>query len=249
MAGRKQRSRIEKIRTKAWITRVMFRAGFKTQYQFEQVWDQRSLALPSEEQRSAPRLDRLKDGEEMSPSAETLAAVERYFPGTRHVYDTGPGQYPLWEVLEGSVERAGALLRRHITAFDHLSHQPPLTIYAETVFSVYFSESLAGVDFVQWYTGKERNVITELLAPHIVTLEHPLGDNACAGFSVDDMVVILAAHRVCLFVGVMPPLSTYCLYGAVKVLYQLLLPWGIAQQTIDYINDMKDGWHESPLQS
>lgn len=249
MVGRKQRTRVEQIRTKAWITRVMFRAGFKTQYQFEQVWDQRSLALPLDQQRSAPRLDRLKDGVEMSPSAETLAAVERYFPGTRHVYDTGPGQHPLWNVLEGSVEDAGALLRRVITAFDHLSHQPPLTIYASTVFSVYFPEPLDGVDFMQWHLGKERNVIAERLAPKIVTLEYPLADNACAGFSVDDMVVMLAAHRVSLFVGVMPPLSSYCLYGAVEVLYQLLLPWGIAQQTIDYINDMRDRWHESPLQS
>lgn len=249
MAGRKQRSQVEQIRAKAWITRVMYLSQSKTQYQFEQAWDQRSMELPEEQQRSAPRLDRLKDGLEMSPSAETLVAVERYFPKSRFVYDTGPGAYPLWDVLEGTVEHAGALLRKHVTAFDPLSHQPPLTHYTAAVLRVYFPDALETVNITQWLLGEEDNIIALRLAPEMSPVENPEPDNVSAGFKLDDIAVILAAHRVSLFIGLMPPVSTYCVHGVSRVFYQLLRPWGIGEQTIGYMDKMWNAWQQSPLQS
>lgn len=147
------------------------------------------------------------------------------------------------------MEHAGALLRKHVTAFDQLSHQPPLTHYTAAVLRHYFPELLEKVDFMAWLRGEEDNIIALRVATELNPLEHPLPDNVCAGYTLDDIVVILAAHRVSLFVGMMPPVSSYCMHGVVKAFYQLLRPWGIGDQTIGYMDKMWNTWQQSPLQS
>lgn len=248
--GRPPRDSVmEPMKSRAWARRVMHVAGVTTQHAFEKKWFEVGSKLPVAEQVATPaRIDRSLDGK-ISPQLATLANIERYFPSTRQVFDIGPGNYPLWDVLGGPIERSMGVLREHVSEFHDLTVRPPVSAYLNRVEEMYFAGFMEGVDLDEWRKGLQRNVIEKRLATDDQPFpSEPAPENQYGGFTVDDVTVVLAAYRLATFTGITPHEFLYYLNGMVKIIEALFSPWGIHQDLYKRINAMWDEvFHVSPL--
>lgn len=242
--GRKARSPIETLKSKAWGTFVFHVAGTKTQYQFDQVWLRAGKRIPRERRIDPPpEIHRSKQGVK-SPNEQTLTNVEKYFPGTQSIYTHGIGKYPIWDILDGPLETCRQTLIVHVTELQGYGLVPPISAYLDRIVQQYFLKHSVERSIIEsehngvalnWLelnnknALQNRNVIAENLA--LTTAASPTFPDAMnyvAGFTADDISTIFAAYRLAVFTGDREREFLYYLNGISKVVEALYAPWGIS---------------------
>lgn len=258
--GRKARRPIETLKSKAWGTYVFHVAGTKTQHQFDQVWLKAGNRIPRERRiHPAPEIHRSKQGVK-SPNEQTLANVERYFPGTESIYTHGIGTYPIWDILDGPLETSRQTLIFHVTELQGYGLVPPISAYLDRIVQQYFSmHSIEHSTIESEHNGvalnwlelnnknalQNRNVVADNLT--LITAASPTFPDAMhsvAGFTVDDISAIFAAYRLAVFTGDREREFLYYVNGISKVVEALYAPWGISSMELSpWLQRVWDQFH------
>lgn len=197
---------------------VMKASGAKTSYQVAKLFD---ATLEK-------RFEKYACGS-VSPTNTTLSLVEKKFPGTRRVYEKGPGKrVSLWDAMDGAVEHAWGCLVSYDPIFDLMRRRGAGQDARARVLAEKLNIKPVQPDYIEYGKGLQRNAIAAQINES-EELKESIG--------FDELAAVAALWRFSQFVGWCPSIDY--LYDGVcrsNVLSDLFEDWKInPKEFIDFM--------------